>query len=88
MTTKKIERMIKMNEKRKMEPYQVRMVKEYDDVHRRLEKLIIALNSGIFTGEEKLIADDQRKAMVEYMMALRVRARLHGFNIINGQTIE
>lgn len=76
-----------MNEKRKMEPYQVRMVKEYDDVHRRLEKLIIALNSGIFTGEEKLIADDQRKAMVEYMMALRVRARYYGFNIINGQTI-
>ena len=70
-----------------MEPWRVRMMKEYDDVHRRFEKLLDAINRGEFIGEEKILADDQRKAMVDYMRALRLRARLQGFNIINGQTI-
>lgn len=70
-----------------MEPWQVRMVKEYDDVHRRFEKLLAGINRGEFTGEEKLMADDQRKAMIDYMRALRLRAKYYGFNIINGQTI-
>lgn len=71
-----------------MEPWQVRMMKEYDDVHRRFEKLLAGINRGEFTGEEKIMADDQRKAMIDYMRALRLRARYYGFNIINGQTIS
>lgn len=71
-----------------MEPYQVRMVKEYDETHRRMEKLIKALNSEVFSGEERLLADDQREAMAAYLRALRLRARLHDFDIITGQPIK
>lgn len=71
-----------------MKPYQVRMVKEYDEVHTRYTKLIRALNNGVFDGEAKTLADDQRRAMVAYMKALRARAKLDGFDIITGQPIK
>lgn len=61
---------------------EMKLVREYNGVHRRLESLIRQASRGAFEGEMMDVVNDQRNAMREYMAALRERARLMGFDII------
>lgn len=61
---------------------EMKLVREYNEVHRRLESLIRQASRGAFEGEMMDVVNDQRNAMREYMAALRERARLMGFDVI------
>jgi hypothetical protein len=61
---------------------EMKLVREYNGVHRRLESLIRQASRGAFEGEMMDAVNDQRNAMRDYMAALRKRARLMGFDII------
>lgn len=61
---------------------EMKLVREYNGVHRRMESLIRQASRGAYEGEMMDVVNDQRNAMREYMAALRERARLMGFDII------